>query len=203
MKPLTLTEYWDGRYQQGWTPVPEKVPLQEYKATYINNFIAFRRLKSVLDLGCGEGTQSHLMVCDRYIGADVSPTAIKKARKANLDKEFLVLPTDLPSVDITISLDVIYHLVYNDDYQEYMNTLFDRAEQYVIMYTSDPNKGWPQPPTHIRHRNVVQWALDNTTGFELYAYEKNPFPYFVGANENTTSWSDFYVYKRLLGVESR
>jgi len=188
--------YWEQRYKQGWEPHPNKSLLRAYKADIINTFIYYRGIKSVLDLGCGEGTQAtKLSQAFTYTGADVSESALEKARHRNPDKTFIHLPADLPTADATLSLDVIYHLVEEPYFEEYMNLLFDQATRYVIIYSSNPHYGWPPPPPHIRHWDFASWVEKNKPEWKLCGFERNPYPYHEGANEHTTSWSDFYFYQ--------
>lgn len=39
--------------------------------------------------------------------------------------------------DLSLSLDVIYHLVEDEVFETYINTLFKSARRYVIIYSSN------------------------------------------------------------------
>ena len=43
--------------------------------------------------------------------------------------------------DLSLSLDVIYHLVEDDVFEYYMRTLFEASNGYVIIYASDSDDG--------------------------------------------------------------
>lgn len=52
--------------------------------------------------------------------------------------------------ELSLSLDVIYHLVKDEVYGKYMNNLFSCSTNYVIIYAWDLEEG---KKYHVRHRN--------------------------------------------------
>ena len=97
----------------------------------LNDFVAQHRVQSVIELGCGDGHQLSLAKYPRYIGLDVSPTAVEccKARfNGDTTKQFYVTGSTLPSADqaaeLALSLDVIYHLVEDAVFTRTCATLF-------------------------------------------------------------------------------
>ena len=53
----------------------------EYRAKFLNAFVAEHDIKSVIEFGCGDGSQLGLTVYPEYLGLDVSDTAIGACRK--------------------------------------------------------------------------------------------------------------------------
>ena len=93
--------------------------LANFKAEILNSFVSTHEISSVMEFGCGDGNQLSLMNYPVYIGLDVAPGAIKRCiEKFNLDttKSFLLIepkyfqPGASFSADLTLSLDVTFHL---------------------------------------------------------------------------------------------
>ena len=105
----------------------------------------------------------------------------------------LVDETNLENVsaDLALSLDVIYHLVEDDVYEQHMSSLFGIATRAVIIYSS--NSDASHFGAHIRHWEFTEWVDDNTD-WRLARHVKNPYPNDK-RNPSQTSWADFYVFK--------
>jgi hypothetical protein len=61
--------------------------------------------------------------------------------------------------DLALSLDVIYHLVEDDIYEQYMRSLFEAADHFVIIYSD--NEDSPGEASHLRHRRFTDWIESN------------------------------------------
>ena len=99
------------------------------------------------------------------------------------------------TADLTISLDVIYHLVEDDIFTNYMNQLFNSAERFVVVYSSNTDKTMGSAAAHVRHRRFSKWVSDIKPEWTLTKYIPNKHP-FNGDNKNS-SFSDFYIYSKL------
>jgi len=115
---------------------------------------------------------------------------------ADPTKRFLHVPSlgpaDLPVADLAISLDVIFHLLEDDIYQEYMTRLCAAAGRYLIIYSSDKDElpEWAE----VRHRRFSRWIRENRPDLTLIEKIHNPYPF-----DRTTAWtsfSDFYVFAK-------
>jgi len=95
--------------------------------------------------------------------------------------------------NVTLSLDVIYHLVEDDVFAAYIRTLFSAAEQYVIIYSSDKDHDPKDKFTYVRHRKFTRWILENISDWELIEHLPNPLP--------SKSFADFYIYRKALSCE--
>jgi hypothetical protein len=96
--------------------------------------------------------------------------------------------------DLAISLDVIYHLVEDEIFEQYMVDLFSSASKYVLIYSSDFEV---EGNAHVRHRKFSNWVAVQQPDFQLIYYEKNPF------NTTQEKWkghpissADFYFFVR-------
>src|SRR5688572_13218080 len=70
--------YWNKRYEGGGTSGAGSYGrLASFKADFLNNFVQEHDVGSVIEFGCGDGAQLGLAAYPKYIGLDVSPTAIK------------------------------------------------------------------------------------------------------------------------------
>lgn len=191
--------FWERHYRAGGKSGDGSYGrLAEFKADVIKGLLADYEVETVIELGCGDGNQLAMIDYPRYQGFDVSPAAINRCRdrfSADPTKEFHVyLPgAELGiTADMTVSLDVIYHLIEDELFEQYMVDLFASAESLVVIYSSDMEKPseWPE----VRHRRFSDWIADHAPEWSLVRQIDQRYPH--GAGEKHTSWSDFYVYQR-------
>lgn len=196
--------YWERRYEQGGNSGDGSYGiLAEFKAEVLNNFIAENGINSVIEFGCGDGHQLGLLHCERYTGIDVSPTAIQTCTTkygSDPTKYFLLAApgTRYPSAAMAMSLDVIYHLVEDDVFETYMETLFASAERFVVIYSSNGNPVWPKgfsKPPHVRHRRFTDWVNQNARDWKLLRKLPNRYPLaYDSAGNEQGSFADFYFF---------
>lgn len=139
-KDFSSKEYWEKRYSEGGNSGSGSYNrLAAFKAAVMNEFVEEKSVSSVIEWGCGDGNQLSLMNYPKYLGLDVSETTIKKCRerfKRDTSKEFRVIDDTLKidrQFDLSISLDVIFHLVEDDVYESYMLNLF-RLQENMSAY---------------------------------------------------------------------
>jgi hypothetical protein len=108
-------------------------------------------------------------------------------------KRFFQLESVPPDAiaDLSLSLEVIFHLVEDPVFDAYMRRLFESARRFVILYSS--NMEQESPGRHVRHRQFTRWIEDNQPSWHLQDTIKNPYP-FDPANPDETSFSDFYIF---------
>lgn len=192
-------DYWEERYRNGGNSGAGSYgKLANFKAAIINDFVSQHRIISIIELGCGDGNQLRLAKYPSYIGYDVSPTAIALCKQLyNEDKTKIFLcydrSTKLSVAELTLSLDVIYHLIEDRVYHRYMEDLFQSALKYVIIYSSN-KKG--NQSYHERMRDFTSWVTAYQPTFKLIQKVPNPYPYNP-ADEEGTSQSDFFIYERI------
>ena len=121
--------YWQNRYAAGGNSGSGSYnKLAEFKAEIINGFVNQNKVGMVIEYGCGDGNQLTLAEYESYVGYDVSPKAIEICREKfqhDKKKKFGVINEYRGErAELTLSLDVIYHLVEDDVYHSYMQTLF-------------------------------------------------------------------------------
>jgi SAM-dependent methyltransferase len=168
-----------------------------FKADFLNEFVSEQRVSSVIEFGCGDGQQLALARYPAYIGLDVSRTAVdlcKRRFSNDPTKTFYWLDAlqtsslgDQFVADLTISLDVIYHLLEEEVYDIYLSNLFRASRRFVIVYSSDCNA--PTRFKHVRHRRFTSDVACRYPQFELVSKVKNP--------HRDDSFADFHVFKHV------
>ncbi|WP_238700359.1 methyltransferase domain-containing protein [Helicobacter jaachi] len=210
---FNVQEYWEIRYKSfktlggggiGASGAGSYNHLADFKARVLNTFVQEHNIARVLEWGCGDGNQLSLCAYPQYIGLDVSSFVIQRLRekfrqdntKAFYEVEyFLQNQAQMPftSADLSLSLDVIYHLIDDRIYAAYMRNLFAFSHQFVIIYASNVDA----PHTaHVRHRAFSKWIAAHISGWELIESIPNAYPYDA-QNPQNTSFADFYIYKKI------
>lgn len=193
-------EYWEKRYvQEGNSGSGSYGRLAMYKASFLNQFVKDKKISAVVEFGSGDGHQLTLAEYPSYTGFDVSQKAIdicNELFKADTSKTFLLVNEDNlkgKEAPLTISLDVIYHLIEDEVYETYMNTLFTLSTKYVIIYASNYDE---RIAPHVLSRKFTSWVEENINGWKMITHEKNPYPYDA-ADPDNTSIADFYIYEKI------
>lgn len=191
-------DYWQQRYRKGGASGPGSVGrLARFKADVLHGLVERHALSSVVEFGCGDGSQLALTEYPRYLGLDISPVAIERCRSRfqhDATKSFALLGSVEPGRhDAALSLDVIYHLVEDEVFEAYMAQLFDAARRLVVIYSSNGNSA-PAAP-HVRHRRFTDWVEAHRPDWVLKEVIPNRYPYDA-ANDDETSFADFYVFAK-------
>jgi len=197
-------EYWEARYVQGGNSGQGSYGhLADFKAEVLNEFVSAHQVASVIEFGCGDGNQLSLASYPRYVGLDVSRTAILQnaARfAADPTKSFLLYDPECfcdragwLSADLALSLDVVYHLIEDKVFQRYFAHLFSAAKKHVIVYSSNHDEVLRN--SHVRHRHFTKYVEAELPAWRLS--QKIPNKYAaseVGADIGT--FADFYVFQK-------
>jgi hypothetical protein len=186
--------YWDRRYRRGGDSGAGSYGEQAaYKAEFLNRLVADRGIERVIEFGSGDGNQLTLADYKRYLGLDVSETAVRQcvARFAgDATKSFALYrsglfadPAGFLRADMTMSLDVIYHLIEDEVFDRYMHDLFGAARRAVVIYATDGED--PDPLPHVRHRRFSEWITARAPAWHLTLRVTRPEQHF----------KDFFVYE--------
>ncbi len=195
----TSKQYWEERYKIGGNSGAGSYNrLAEFKAEIINSFVAENNLETIVEFGCGDGNQLKLFKFKSYTAYDVSNTIIEKCKEMFKDDTsssfFHVSEYKQQTFDLSLSLDVIYHLIEDETFFQYMNNLFNASSKYVIVYSSNTPEN-EKAAVHVKHRKFTDWITQNKPDFELTEHIPNKFP-FDEKNKKITSFADFYIYKK-------
>jgi len=192
-------EYWRRRYRSGGNSgAGSSRKLGAFKAEVLNSFVSDKQIRTVIEYGCGDGSQLRLAEYRSYMGLDVSPDAIAQCRKifsGDESKTFKLMDEYTnETAQLTLSLDVVYHLVEDSIFNAYMNRLFDSSTDFVIIYSSNTDKQEIFQAAHIKHRKFTQWIEQNRPEWRLIEHIPNRYAY--DGNEQDGSFADFYLYKK-------
>lgn len=192
-------KYWEDRYASGGNSGAGSYnKFAEFKAEIINAFVDNHDVISVIEFGCGDGNQLKLSNYPRYIGIDVSETVIALCKGkffTDTCKTFkLMREYGGEKADLALSLDVVYHLVEDEVFEDYMRALFNAANCYVIIYSSDSDDNFGYEGTYIKHRKFTKWIQENITDWKLLDHIANRYPY--KGDYINGSFSDFYIYEK-------
>ncbi len=191
------SSFWNHHYFLGGTSGPGSLgALGEYKAQFLNRFVAENSVGSVIEFGCGNGDQLALARYPRYLGLDTSDVVVQRIAHRFMDdstksffayrpRAFFDYSTAI-SYDLAISVDVIFHIVEDELYMLHLRQLFSAATRWVIVYSSNVD----EPKTDVKytkHRRFLD-DIQHSEGWELIQTESNPYP--------TLTRSEFFVFAK-------
>jgi len=193
-------DFWERRYARGGTSGQGSYgALAHGKADFLNAFVRSNSVQSVIEFGCGDGNQLSLAKYPNYFGLDVSRSAIELCKRRFADdvsKSFFLYDSPcfidragLFKADLTLSLDVIYHLVEDPVFEMYMRHLFGASNHYVIVYATNEDIRTDAP--HVRHRRFSSWIDKNCPQWRLKEVTDGP-----GSGPRR---ADFFVYEQPFG----
>lgn len=189
------TDYWEQRYADKRDSGPgSRGGHRQFKADFLNTFVEQHDIESVVEFGCGDGTQVALADYPTYTGLEVSESAVETCSKRFADDDtksfFLYDPHHFQNegalqADLVLSLEVLFHLVDDETFEKTMHDMFDTSEKYVIIFSSNRNE--PTSELHIRHRRFTEFVAEEFPDFDLIETVEN---------EYESRHSDFYVYEK-------
>lgn len=200
-RSFSSRSYWEKRYKDdGDSGEGSYGKLSHFKSGIINNFVKQNGIQRVLELGCGDGNQLKSLKIPEYIGLDVSKTSIKlcisKFRKEKNKSFFLYDPEvfldnfKIFKSELSMSLDVVYHLVEDSIFEKYMKDLFNSSSKWVVIYSSDTDKQSKYQAKHVKHRNFSKWIEREITGWKIHKKIKNRILF-------GESVAHFFIYKKV------
>jgi hypothetical protein len=196
-------QFWERNYTKGRTSGAGSYGmLGDSKAEFLNPFVQEHNVRSVIEFGCGDGHQLSLASYPRYVGLDVSRTAIDLCKRRFADdstKSFFLYDGGcfvdkggLFRAELAISLDVVYHLIEDSIFEAYMTHLFASAQRYVIIYATNMEMRGVVP--QVRHRNFTSWIEENGSQWQIKQVAQ-------GADSGPGR-ADFFVYEALAPQQS-
>lgn len=197
-------DYWEKRYSEGGNSGSGSYnQLAIYKAEIINQFVIKNQIHDIIEFGCGDGNQLSLAQYPKYIGFDVSKTAIKLCVNKFLNdyaKSFFLYDSfsfvdnhNIFKAELALSLDVIFHLIEDEIFETYLTHLFNSSTKYVIIYASNFERN---QTFHEKHRIFTNWIKENITGWEMVEKTENKYKYDPKDPGNTSN-SDFYFFHKI------
>lgn len=191
--------YWINRYESGGNSGAGSYDdFAKFKAEILNDFVKQNNIETVIEFGCGDGNQLKLSEYPSYVGFDISPKAVSMCieRFKNDDTKSFKLIKDYydEMADLALSLDVIYHLIEDRVFADYMHRLFDSANRFVIIYSSETDKNPSNSVEHVKHRKFSNWIDKNRPKWKLLRHIPNRYPFDPATNTGT--FADFFIYEK-------
>lgn len=185
--------YWENRYVSGLDSGRGSYGKSaNHKATMINNYIINHDIKSISDFGCGDGNQIGLLKgFENYCGFDISPYIIDVCKQKFIDNSKMTFCTkinDLPESELCLSLDVLYHIIDEKDYENYLFQLFNKSKKYVLIFSTNHQE--KTISSYILHRKFTDWVDTHCKDFVLVEELEN----------SLKSSAKFYLYKRKINL---
>jgi hypothetical protein len=188
--------YWERRYAVGGTSGAGSYgEIAQWKADVVNGWVSEHEVTSVVDLGCGDGNQLGLARYPRYLGVDVSASAVRRCVEqfgSDPTKSFVAYdprawhdPASWFAADLALSMEVIFHLVEDDVRDADLRQLFSLGRRFVVIcaYDSDlPARAYEH------HRPFTPWAAENAADWTLVEHVPHPAGLDI--------LSDVYLYRR-------
>ncbi|NRB05278.1 MAG: hypothetical protein HRU30_18655 [Rhodobacteraceae bacterium] len=198
-KDFSSAHYWQKRYKRGGNSGAGSYGrLAGYKADYINDLVEDRSIDTVYEMGFGDGNQSSLFDFPNYVATDVSELAVDRGAAQFSDRPgwaFYVSGQDPETTyDLTMSLDVIYHLVEDEVFEGYVRELFAKSRRYVLIYASNHDE--QHKASHVRHRHFTKWITENLPQATLIETPEHPYasdPEDIDPKDK--SFASFYLYE--------
>ena len=102
---------------------------------------------------------------------------------------------------MAVSLDVIYHLIENTVFHEYMNALFQSSHKWVVIYSSNTtqeefDKLYPTSrAVHVKHRRFSDWIACHAMEWKEVGQAPNRYP-FQQEDPTNTAFAEFFAYEK-------
>jgi len=193
-------EYWEQRYHKGGNSGGGSYGKHaDFKSRVLNDFVDQHNIQSVIEFGCGDGNQLSLADYPTYVGVDISPTAIEICKsKFGTDptKSFITLDeyNQDRTFDLSLSLDVLYHLIEDEIYYQYLDNLFGASSKFVSIFARDEDDPIDKWAPHVRCRKFSTDIQIRYNDFALVKHVPNEFPLTEQTPDG--SFADFYFYEK-------
>lgn len=196
--------YWINNYEKGGNSGEGSYNIfAKQKGEMVNDFIRTHNIKKIIELGCGDGNQLSYYNLNnvRYYGFDVSEKAInlcKEKHKHYLNKSFFVIDDNFivpkatdNTIDLALSMDVIFHLIEDTVFYEHLDILFNSSQKYVMIFGVNI-ENTKNEPAHVKHRMFVPIILDRFKDWELYKIIKSKTK-----DERFILFPDMYIFRKV------
>lgn len=161
--------YWEERYKGGGNSGTGSYGAKsEYKASILNNLLEKNKINNLIEFGCGDGNNINCYNVEYYTGLDVSETAINiciSTYKDDEKKSFIYYDPKLfksggLKASLTISFEVIFHLIEDDVFRSYLHNLFNTSSKYVLIFSSNDDV-LKDSASHVKHRKFTDNVPNN------------------------------------------
>jgi len=189
---MNTKNIWESRYNNGGNSGNGTYnELYIFKRDIINDIINKYNIKNIIDFGCGDGNQIKEFNINKYVGIDIALSAInicKMKYKDDNTKSFFTyneINNIKSQYDLSISLDVLYHILEEDLFIDYLKKIFNFSSKYILIYSSnydDHTEG------HMHTRKFTNYVEKLFPNWVLNIKIKQIYP--------KKSSADFYLYEK-------
>lgn len=171
-------DYWrSGRGLSNITPQGKAWPEGEGFRDFLSGLIG---LDTVLEFGCGIGRLAPCFDPEQYVGVDVSPFALERARSNHPKYRFdLIGETDpLPLANITLAHTVLLHVP-----DDALGSVVARFESTLVIVSEILGRHWRRsgnPPVFNRELEDYQAAF--APRYRLVERHEWPYPHYGDTN---------------------
>jgi len=161
--------------------------------------IGLKSSSNVLEIGCGIGTVSSLIIpfikLGKFVGCDISPKSIELAQKFNPQSNASFVCTDMTDFESNIKFDfVVFPDVLEHIPVEEHRALFERISKHcspnakILINIPEPNslnytrKNRPEQLQIIDQSLSMQDLLNNTYPFGFQVYSISPYAIHTNVN---------------------
>jgi len=160
------SSYWKNRYYFGGNSGKGSYGQEaEFKAQHLNNLIKKFNFDAIIELGCGDGNNAKYYDTNNYFGFDISSDAVeicKKKFKKRTNFNFFEIDENFPQKisdikksynlqnELVISFDVMFHLIEDSIYEDYINKLENTSNKFMLIYSTDFDGNGTM--SHVKHR---------------------------------------------------
>ena len=123
----------------------------------------------MIEFGCGDGNQLALAdypALHRGSTSVSEPSSCVRARFRDDPTKTFGLLRDYRGerAELSLSLDVIFHLIEDHVFDAHLRTVFAAAERFVIVYSSNTDSRRLLQRAHVRHRMFTDWVDEHARG---------------------------------------
>lgn len=165
-KKFTTKSYWENRYKTaGNSGIGSYGQMALLKGEFINQVIQQFHLENAIEFGCGDGNNLAIYQFKDYLGIDISEKAISICREkylADLSKSFINFESEKSRIlgsflkaDCALSIEVLFHILEEDEFKSYLANLFRVATKVVIIIASNRDGGVSKVSPHIHLRKFT------------------------------------------------
>lgn len=149
MNTTTFTySYWNNRYDRGGRSGPGSYGFVAHvKSEFLTSFVKKHAIKTMVEYGCGDGNNLCLTTEKnpnlKIIGVDISTTALDLCRR-KMPEHVFVHKNDYVAaaepVDLVVSLEVIFHLIEDEVYNDYMRSITSIGSEWLVILSPDQDE---------------------------------------------------------------
>jgi SAM-dependent methyltransferase len=148
---------------------------------YLKNLYEELDCESALDFGCGTGRFSVIFPVSSYVGVDLNPNAINKAKQFHSEYRFSEVNIDspYPYADMVLAFTVFLHM---DDgtLKNVLKRLGESCKKSIVLVEAIGREWRVRASVPVYNREIHEYLhLFEQIGFSMYKYEKKFNPRYA------------------------